>query len=319
MNTYWKINTHGDPLGALQKFVKALWTQTDLDVLVIAPGSGGYVLESPDQLEHLNPFSPVMKVNTAQLAVKAARERVGGRLGVLLRPCEMRALNEMAARGAVERDRLLTICVDCLGTFPANEFDWRAARAGSPEGLTDETLHFASQGGISAYRYRPACQMCAEPGATEADVNIGVFGLPVRQSMLVSAHDGALVLQAITDGPADEELVTKHDQMLAKIAERHNHTRARVLQSLENTLPTDLDSLIEQFETCGECQSCMDVCPICSVEHPRRRGGKLVREDVVHWLLSCAGCGMCEQACPKHQPLNAVFSRIREQIEAELA
>lgn len=319
MNTYWKINTHGDPLGALQKFVKALWAQAGLDVLVIAPGSGGYVLESPDQLGRLNPFSPVMKVNTAQLAVKAARERVGGRLGVLLRPCEMRALNEMAARGAVERDRLLTICVDCLGTFPADEFDWRAARTGSPEGLTDETLHFASQGGISAYRYRPACQMCAEPGATEADVNIGVFGLPVRQSMLVNAADGALVLQFITDGPAEEELVTKHDQMLAKIAERHNHTRARVLQSLENTLPANLDALIEQFTTCGECQSCMDVCPICSVEHPRKRSGKLVREDVVHWLMSCAGCGMCEQACPQHQPLNAVFSRIREQIKAELA
>ncbi len=319
MNIYWRINTHGDPLGALQEFVKALWAQTDLDALVIAPGSGGYVLESPDQLGRLNPFNPVMKVNTAQLAVKAARERVGGRLGVLLRPCEMRALKEMAARGAVERDRLLTICVDCLGTFPADEFDWRAARAGSPEGLTDETLHFASQGGISAYRYRPACQMCAEPGATEADVNIGVFGLPVRQSMLVNADDGALVLQSITDGPAEEELITKHDQMLAKIAERHNHTRARVLQGLENTLPADLDDLIEQFETCGECRSCMDVCPICSVEHPRRRGGKLVREDVVHWLLSCAGCGMCEQACPQRQPLNATFSRIREQIEAELA
>jgi predicted aldo/keto reductase-like oxidoreductase len=44
-----------------------------------------------------------------------------------------------------------------------------------------------------------------------------------------------------------------------------------------------------------------------------------VREDVVNWLLSCAGCGMCEQSCPQHQPLSAVFSHIREQIDAELA
>jgi hypothetical protein len=27
---------------------------------------------------------------------------------------------------------------------------------------------------------------------------------------------------------------------------------------------------------------------------------------------------MCEQSCPQHQPLSAVFSHIREQIEAEL-
>jgi Fe-S oxidoreductase len=64
----------------------------------------------------------------------------------------------------------------------------------------------------------------------------------------------------------------------------------------------------------------MNVCPICSVDEPRKtKEGKLVREDVVNWLLSCAGCGMCEQACPQHQPLSAVFSHIREQIEAELA
>ena len=43
MNTNWMIHTHGDPLGALQKFVKTLWQQADLDVLVVnlmsSPGS----------------------------------------------------------------------------------------------------------------------------------------------------------------------------------------------------------------------------------------------------------------------------------------
>jgi Fe-S oxidoreductase len=92
-----------------------------------------------------------------------------------------------------------------------------------------------------------------------------------------------------------------------------------VLKSLEEELPADLQHLLEQFESCGSCQACMNVCPICSVDEPRKtKDGKLVREDMVNWLLSCAGCGMCEQACPQHQPLSAVFSHIREQIEAEL-
>lgn len=319
MTTYWKIQTHGDPLGALQKFIAAVWAQAGLSALVTAPGSSGYVLESPDQLGQVNPFNPLMRINTAQLAVETAHKRLGQRLGVLLRPCEMRALNEMAARGAVRRDALLTICVDCLGTFPVEEFDWRAARAGSPQGLTDESLHFALQGGISAYRYRPACQMCAAPGATEGDVNIGVFGLPVRQFMLASAREGTLTLQSLADGPVEEEQVIKHDQMLAKIIERHEHTRARILAALGDDTPADVDALIEQFATCGECQACMDVCPICSVARPRQRGGKLVREDVVNWLLSCVGCGMCEQICPQHQPLRAIFSHLRDQIQAELA
>ena len=318
MNTNWMIHTHGDPLGAMQKFVQTLWEKTGLDVLVVPPEDGGFVLESSDQLGNLNPFRPLMKLNTARLVVDTAKKRPGKRIGAMLRPCEMRALNEMAARGAVKRDDVLVICTDCLGTFPADEFEWRTER--SSKGLTKETLQFAPQGGISAYRYRPACQMCAEPGATEGDVNIGVFGLPVRQSMLVNARDDSIALEAITDGLADNEMVSKREQTLAKISERHIRTRERVLKSLDEDLPTDLQELLEQFETCGDCQACMNVCPICSVAQPRKTAdGKLVREDVVNWMLSCAGCGMCEQSCPQHQPLSAVFTHIREQIDAELA
>lgn len=318
MNTNWMIQTHGDPLGALQKFVRMLWEQTGLDAMVVAPSNGKSMLESPDELEYVNPFQPLMKLNTARLVVETARKRPGKRLGAMLRPCEMRALNEMAARGAVKRGDVLAICTDCLGTFPAEEYEWRTER--SPKGLTKETLQFAPQGGISAYRYRPACQMCAEPGATEGDVNIGVFGLSVRQSMLVNAHNGSVVLKSITDGWATDDLVSKREQTLAKISERHVRTRERVLESLDEGLPADLQGLLAQFEACGDCQACMNVCPICSVDEPRKnKDGRLVREDVVNWLLSCAGCGMCEQSCPQHQPLSAVFSHIREQIEAELA
>ena len=317
MDTNWKIDTHGDPLGALQKLVQALWRQTGLDVMVVPPEDGGFVLESPEQLGNLNPFRPLMKLNTAQLVVNATKKHPGKHLGAMLRPCELRALNEMAARGAVKRDEVLVICTDCLGTFPSEEYEWRTER--SSKGLTKETLQFAPQGGISAYRYRPACQMCAEPGATEGDVNIGVFGLPVRQSMLVNARNDSIALEALTNGLADEEMISKREHTLAKISERHVRTRERVLKSLDEELPADLEKLLDQFETCEDCQACINVCPICSVDEPRKdENGRLVREDVVNWMLSCAGCGMCEQSCPKHQPLSAVFSHIREQIDAEL-
>jgi len=303
MNTNWMIGTHGDPLGALQKFVKTLWEQTDLDMMVVAPNGSGFVLESSDELEHLNPFRPLMKLNTARLVVDTAKKYPGKRIGAMLRPCEMRALNEMAARGAVKRDDVLAVCTDCLGTFPAEEIEWRKER--SSKGLTNESLQFAP--------------MCAEPGATEGDVNIGVFGLPVRQSMLVNTQDGKVILETITDGLAADDLVDKREHTLAKISERHVRTRERVLKGLDEDLPADLQELLMQFESCGDCQACMNVCPICSVDEPRKdASGRLVREDVVNWLLSCAGCGMCEQSCPQHQPLSAVFTHIRQQIDAEL-
>lgn len=317
MDSNWIIHTHGDPLGAFQNTIKALWERMNLDILVITPIDRKSILESPDELDELNPFRPLMKLNTAQVVVNAARKHPGKHLGALLRPCELRALNELAARGALKREDVITICVDCLGTFPADEFEWRSKR--SAKGLTRESLQFAPQGGISAYRFRPACQMCAEPGATEGDINFGVFGLPVRQLILMNVSDLDTDLQDISKDQADENVISMRSQMLAKISERHIRTRERALKSIDHSLPADMSELLDQFEACGGCQTCMDVCPICTTEQPRRDSkNKLVRKDVMNWLLSCAGCGMCEQSCPQHQPLSAIFNHIRDQIEAEL-
>jgi Na+-translocating ferredoxin:NAD+ oxidoreductase RnfC subunit len=30
--------------------------------------------------------------------------------------------------------------------------------------------------------------------------------------------------------------------------------------------------------------------------------------------MSCAGCGMCEQTCPHHLPLSAIFHHIKAQL-----
>jgi Fe-S oxidoreductase len=59
----------------------------------------------------------------------------------------------------------------------------------------------------------------------------------------------------------------------------------------------------------------MDVCPICSVDRPARTAeGHYDRSGVMRWLVSCAGCGMCEQSCPNHLPISAMFAHIRRQL-----
>lgn len=322
MNTTWMIQTHGDPLNAVQKFVQDIWKHANLDEMVVSidgKGVKGHLLDDPAQLDKINPFRPLMVVNTAKLVLEIQAAHPQERQGVLLRPCELRALNEMAARGAIRTNRLLTICVDCLGTFPEDEFQWRSVRKGSAKGLDKEALQFAPQGGISAYRYRAACQMCTSSGATEADVNIGVLGLPVRQVMLINVKDGELDWKTITDGPADPALTAKRELMLAKLTERYSRTRERVISGLMQVLPANVDALLDQFEACGNCRTCMDSCPICAAEYPRQgQDGRFLREDVINWLASCAGCGMCEQACPRNLPLSIIFTHVRQEIDKTL-
>jgi formate dehydrogenase subunit beta len=328
MNSHWSLPTHGDPLGALRKFLRTIWEQAGLKGMLV-PLDG-----HPDKtvqprfirenalLTQVNPFKPLMTVNAARM-IPGLLTAEQGRIGVVLRPCEMRAFKEIATRKELDQDRLLTITLDCLGTFPPEEFLWRAEIKGSADELTQESLQFARQGGIMAYRYRSACQLCQNPHAHGADLNLGVLGLPVRQQILVSAQREAAVrelrLEAITAGPANPEMVKQREGMLAKLSERRGRTRDRVARGISDILPPTVDALIEQLNQCSPCQKCLEACPICSFDFPHKDPvSGYEREDILHWLISCAGCGMCEQACPQHQPLSAVFSHIRQQLADEL-
>ncbi len=324
MQDYWIIETHGDPIGAVRRLLRTVWNQVQLEGLLVSEngGSGAHWINSPDGLDSINPFRPVMRENLARRVPKAIRDHPQSRLGVLLRPCEMRALLEIGKRIDLSDPNLITLSVDCLGTYPEEEFEWRAARKGSADDFGGETLKFARQGGILAYRHRPACQMCASPGAHSADLNLHVLGLPVREKMLLQfgGENKAewLHLGELCDGKADESLTLMHEHVLSRQAAFHHQTMERVMQALEDLLPKDLDAVIAQLEGCGDCQKCMAVCPICSVEFPRRDAdGHYPREAVRDWLFSCAGCGMCEQACKNNLPLAVIFGSIRERLKSE--
>ncbi|MBL6966425.1 MAG: 4Fe-4S dicluster domain-containing protein, partial [Anaerolineales bacterium] len=45
--------------------------------------------------------------------------------------------------------------------------------------------------------------------------------------------------------------------------------------------------------------------------------GHLIESEAMRWLISCAGCGMCEQACPQHLPLSIIFNHIQSQLADE--
>lgn len=322
MNTQWVLNTKGDPLGTVNHFVRQIWLTTGLVGMILPSDKKNelQVVDDPSELGEFNPFQPLMLMNIAGLVPAVLQDHPGGRYGILLRPCELRALKEVADRNKIKPERLLTICVDCLGTFPDDEFEWRSVRKGSDEGLTREALQFAPQGGISAYRYRAACQMCVSPGARLADINLGVIGLPVRQSILVDGQPDLVDWSQITDKPADLSLSNRREIMLSKLVEVHSQTRDRVLSGLVEVLPANVDVLLDQFDDCGNCQACMQACPICTANPPHRtQEGHYERQDVVDWLVDCAGCGMCEQTCPKHLPLSIIFTHVKRSLEETLA
>ncbi len=337
--TRWFLNTHGDPLGKVRMLVAQIWREADLQGMLVTTSGENEMRALPryitdvSRVSDVNPFKPLMEMNAARMIPGLLREHAGGRIGALLRPCEMRALDEMVKHSEMNLSNLLTISVDCLGTLPADEYPWRLKRVEKPgesprlfnssDELANEALRYARQGGVIPYRFRTACQVCSSPAAQHATLNIHILGLPVRQVILVSAgntgYSGKLKIEALADGQAEADLVESHERLLSRMTERHAGTLERVNEGLGSLLPSGVEDVIRQLEGCGDCQACMDVCPICSIDRPSyTEDGHLEKAGVLRWLVSCAGCGMCEQTCPSHLPLSAIFGHIREILSDEL-
>ena len=320
MNTSWLVETHGDPLGVVQKVMTDAWEQFNLEAMMVSMNgpSEPHLINNPEELNQVNPFRPLMTKNVAKFLPEVLQKDPDLQVGILLRPCEMRALEGKSNREAIHLDKVLTICVDCLGTYPVDDYQWRAERKGSPERLAWESLHFARQGGIAAYRFRSACQACRTPIGQGADINIGVIGLPVRQKILIDVRDQETAKRMHRDeitSQEDQSLLNQREYIVAKLLQRGTQTRQRLIDNLEGILPRDIDALLNQFEACGECRECFDNCPICAADYPAKDQQDLyIREEVKQWMVSCAGCGMCEQACPNHLPLVTIFTNIRQQL-----
>jgi hypothetical protein len=90
----------GDALSATRKFLSDLLSTGEIDALMVPQelSSGKNVVQTlvkdPNKLEAANPFAFVMPINSAKLISKLTDQNPGKRLGLVIRNCELRAMNE---------------------------------------------------------------------------------------------------------------------------------------------------------------------------------------------------------------------------------
>ena len=276
---------NGDALAAVRGFLGRLLVAGVVDALLVpmetpaGPITPALVTDV-DLLEAANPLAPVMGLNAARLAGQVSVREPRGRVGAILRPCELRALMELTKLKQAVLDDLVTIGVDCLGTFDVPVYNaLHVARAGRVNavgvdsidgvvgaGLDMEALLATAQTGDLAlppgvaragYDLRDACQMCEKPHVEQADMALELYGadltagIPIRLPDPVAATLG-LVPAAGDSGRAEvvQRVVAARRQVrdarLAEISERLNR------EGLQGVLAA-----------CVRCHNCMTVCPIC--------------------------------------------------------
>lgn len=338
---------NSDTLVAVQGFLRQLLEAGIVDSLLVPMETPhGAVtpalVSDPSLLEKANPLAPVMGVNAARLAGRISIREPRERVGVVLRPCELRGLVELVKLQQASLDDLVTIGVDCLGTYDVAVY--AAMKDDSSEdgfGATELKAYLATArtgdlAPLQGYTFRDACEMCDKPYAHGSDVTLELIGADLSSGIPVSLPDDMAEALELREMEADDRRAEVVDHVVGARTKVRDERFAEIRQRLDEV------GIEGVFATCVRCHNCMTVCPICYCktclfksqvfDHEpiqyanwaKRKGAYRMPGDTTlfhltrlnHMVLSCVGCGMCTSDCPADLPVGTVFRAIGQETQA---
>lgn len=279
------------------------------------------------------------------------KEYLGGaanmKIAVVAKPCDAKAIIELAKRIQINLDNLFIIGLNCTGTLASakarlmmsEEFGVDPSDV-IGEDIEDGKLTITLKDGSEkerdlaeleekGYGRRENCRRCETNIPTMADVACGKWGAKDKRTTFIevcSDKGSDLIDEAVKAGvisveKADESAVEtrkKRDEAAieaARIWQEKDFTRFKQMSSNER-----FDYWFGQFNECIKCFGCRDACPICyckdcTLEADRGlvSGGEVPPDPMfpmvraVHVMDSCVNCGQCQDACPMELPLSLLI------------
>ena len=288
-----------------------------------------------DKMAMAQPLSPEMPVNAARLASRLSMRDFDGKIAVVLRPCEERALAELVKLRQASLEKVFLIVIDCPGAIPNTELRRIAAGPDGMEGGVSLLYAAAHEPGAPGPELRPGCRICNEflPGPL-ADISLELFGHPSWVGIRLSeriAEDLDLLAWGLSLATDDED----RDREIAELGRVRTAALEHELEEL-GEMDHDVKALLGEVAACIRCGACQRACPICfcrrcTFEMPAferepseylglavKRGALRMPNDVLlfhltrfaHVAMSCAACGACEDACPQGIELTRLFARL---------
>jgi formate dehydrogenase subunit beta len=328
----------------IQGLLRTLFDRDVIDALlvpVVQPGGKNVsptLVTDPDQLQGADPLAPVLPINAARAVSNLTKTGHTERLGVVLRSCEIRALVELIKLLQAQREALIIVGIDCLGTYELADLGGRMGEA------TAALLAGAESGELrpaDGLELRAACTSCHQftPEGEHVDVALGFLGLDPTRQLLVRASTELAQALDLNPGAASPTRQPVVDRLRAQRLAARDEAFADVRSRLR---AHGLDGFLEEFATCIRCHNCMVNCPICyckecifrtpTFDHAseryflwaKRKGSVRLLSDTLlfqltrlnHMATSCVGCGLCTSACPSDIPVGTIFQALGARVQA---
>ncbi|HER45578.1 MAG TPA: hypothetical protein ENO12_02040 [Thermoplasmatales archaeon] len=342
-NKVLKVNDN-DVVKSTNEFLRQLLASGKIQALLVQQSTPSKkvafpVLISDSKKLQADIAAPVLPVSTASIVSKITKVQPPSKpIGIVMRPCQIRALIELVKLNQASLSNIVIIGVDCPGTFPINTY------SEFPEKLTPTQflLETLTKHSDEAEKYlRSSCKICKDPIPTHADIVLGFYGADIQKEIIVEAHSD-VGKDLVKELPLEDEKEGKsREKAVKEIREEKNKKRAAFLKEKEEI--KGIEKIAEFFDTCVNCHNCRQACPICYCKECLfdssvfdAEAYKFIRKANVkglfkmppdallfqlgrmnHMILSCVECGLCEQACPNNIPLMDVFIPVAENAQKE--
>lgn len=331
-----------DPVASLGSFFKSLLEQGDLAGLLVPQrlpvrqAVMPTLVTDPENLEGADPLAPAFPINAAKVVAKLTRKPIGGRLAVVLRPCEIRAFIELVKLKQGSLDEVLLIGMDCLGAYNNVNYTRFAGINGKESTLRFYRNIFEGHGtGFEDFDIATACMACEFPIPENADLLIGLLGNDINSQLMVEARspagEDALIRLDLPEMAPPEGRQKAVAELIARRTEFRDQMFADTAEATD-----DLDKLMNYLSNCVNCLNCRVACPVCYCREcvfvtdvfdhepsqylrwARRKGILKMPTDTVfyhitrlaHMSTACVGCGQCSNACPNNVPVMELFRTI---------
>ena len=278
------------------------------------------------------------------------------KIAIAVKPCDAKAIIELAKREQINLDNLLLIGLNCTGTIPSvkaksmmkEEFEVEPSNVVS-EDIEDNELIIRLKDGSEkkkdlaeleqkGYGRRENCRRCETNIPAMADMACGKWGTTDKNSTFIelcSEKGSQFVEAAIEAGyikveqPTTDAIETrkKKDQAAAELARQWQEKDFTSLEQMSND--ERFSYWFTQFSYCIKCYGCRDACPICYCSHcilEADRGfippGEVPPNvmfpmvRITHVMDSCVNCGQCQDVCTMELPLSRLIFLLSKKIGA---
>lgn len=276
------------------------------------------------------------------------------KVAVVVKPCDVRAIIELAKRGQINIENLLLIGLNCVGTMsPAVARKMFEDEFGvDPDDVIEEDIEDGKltvrlvdgtekQRDLAeleekGYGRRDNCRRCEINIPIMADIACGKWGTADKNTTFVevcSEKGDDLVNEAIKAGCIEVE--TPISEAIEIRKEKGKVARELALKWQERdfatfkqmTLDERFDYWSGEFSRCIKCYGCRDECPICyckdcylEADRGLVRAGEVPPEimfpfvRIAHVMDSCVNCGRCQDVCPMGLPLACLTFMLNREL-----